>query len=99
MPPLRDLNEMLKAIDGLAIRTTQGSYVKVSDLLDLMERYQGEGTLQQTGKFDTFAEAKKAAKSDPELQAAFASKKSPTEVAIEAAMGRHSPTATEGVKP
>jgi hypothetical protein len=100
MADLRNLNEMLDRIQGLAIRTTQGSFVKVEDLLVLFEEYQGENSLRQTEKYKTFDEARQAAMRDPELLAAFQGTRPKTEAQIQAAFGDDAPpTATEGVKP
>ena len=85
---------MIDRINEVAVRTTQGSFVKDEDLTAIIEEYQGEGSMKQTGKYASFNDAKQAAMRDPELMGAFKGRS----LKDSSGIGR-SPTASEGVKP
>jgi hypothetical protein len=69
---LKNANEMLAAIDEMAIHTSQGAFVRVDDLTQLMGRYEKER--EDAGEQPqprSFAAAKLLARNDEDLKAAF----------------------------
>lgn len=74
---LNNLDEVLQLLADKLVRTEQGSYIKVADLRALKETYGEQLKREEPPEgIKTMAQAKIAAKADPEVQAAF--KKSPT---------------------
>lgn len=71
MDDLHNLNDLLAEIEGLSLRTTQGSFVKVEDVRRLVEKRQAARAVDSETEFKgkTFNAAHQAIKKDP----AFAS--------------------------
>jgi hypothetical protein len=97
MTNFRNLDEAVEAIKSRAITTSQGSFIKLSDMEELLAQFRqskAENAVPQDGA-KTFAGAAKLASQDPEIQALFA----PVPVAQQVTpTGQSTPTATEGVK-
>lgn len=74
--PLDNVNEVMKRLEGSAISTSQGSFVRVDDVKRLLQERKEEAEKERQKRMEqrppkTFAEARTRAKDDPEIQAAF----------------------------
>jgi hypothetical protein len=77
--PDENLNDALEQLEGLAMRTSQGSYVKLEDVKRILEKRKVEGELEEEEKDQnpppkTFREAKKAIRGNKELMASLGTK-------------------------
>jgi hypothetical protein len=69
---LKNANEMLAAIEDMAIHTSQGAFVRVDDLKQLMGRYEKEREdAKEQPAPRSFAAAKILARADEDLKASF----------------------------
>ena len=64
-----DIDKVLEVLDDKIVRTQEGSYIKVDDLLDFQRQVREmKDEQEQRPKPKTFREARLMAMADPELQ-------------------------------
>lgn len=73
---LHNLNELLAELEGTAVETTQGNFVKMEDVRRLLKvkadaKEADAKTAKEIGPLKTVEQARAAIKKDPELMKAF----------------------------